>query len=413
MEHVYSSIDIGTDSIKLVVLELYKNHLNLLAATSTPSKGIKKGLIVNPTEVRESIDKAFKEVEDMLGIPIKKVVATVPSYLTEYKIIKGETDVAGDIITSKDISNSYRQGIKEIINPANEFVTLIPIDFKINGKTIMKDPKDFPGDKLQGRAMTIMAPKKNVYTVASILESLDKEIEDISVTSLGDISIFKNKEIEKDVGAIINIGAGITTVSLYNKGIPVNTKIVNQGGRDIDSDIAYMYKINTLEAKKIKEKFALASKRNASSTDYYETTNLEGKKIKIMQSEVSDIVMYRALEILNLAKNELNLLTNRPIKYIIVTGGVSNLVNFEDVIHDVLGSNAYIGDIKLLGVRDNKYSTAIGNIIYFIGTLKLRGQDYTMLSKRDMEILSSPDKHLINTSDETMLGKVFGYFFGE
>lgn len=413
MEHVYSSIDIGSDSIKLVVLELYKNHLNLLAATSTPSKGIKKGLVVDPKAVKESIKQAFEDVEDMLGVQVKKVIVTVPSYLTEYKIIKGETDVAGDIITDKDMINAYRVGIKEIMNPNNEFVTLVPIDFKINGKTIMKDPKDFPGSKLQGRAMTIMAPKKNVYTIVSILESLDKEVEDISVTSIGDINCFKSKEIDKDIGAIINIGSDITTVSLYNKGIPVNTKIVNQGGKDIDHDIAYMYKIDTEEAKKIKENFALASKHNASSTDYYETVNLEKKKIKIVQSEVSDIVMYRALEILNLAKNEINLLTNRPIKYIIVTGGVSNLVNFEDVIHDVLGSNAYIGNIKLLGARNNKYSTAIGNIIYFIGTLKLKGQDYTMLSKRDMEILSSPDKHLINTSDETMLGKVFGYFFGQ
>ena len=413
MEHVYSSIDIGTDSIKLVVLELCKNHLNLLAATNIPSKGIKKGLIVDPKAVKETVKKAFDDVEDMLGVPIKKVIANVPSYLTEYKIIKGEVEVEGDIITSKDIGNSYRKGVKEVINPDNEFITLVPIDFKINGKTIMKDPKDFPGDKLQGRAMTIMAPKKNIYTVASILESLDKEIEDISVTSIGDINIFRNKDIDKEVGAIINIGSETTTISLYNKGIPVNTKIVNQGGKDIDKDIAYMYKIDTLEAKKIKETFALASKHNASSTDYYETTNLNGENIKIIQSEVSDIVMYRALEILNLAKNEINLLTNRPIKYIIVTGGVSNLVNLEDVIHDVLGSNAYIGNIKLLGVRDNKYSTAIGNIIYFIGTLKLRGQDYSMLSKRDMEVLSSPDKHFINTSDETMLGKVFGYFFGE
>ncbi len=413
MDHVYSSIDIGSDSIKLVVLELYKNHLNLLAATSTPSKGIKKGLIVDPKAAKDSIDKAFKEVEDMLGIPIKKVITAVPSYSTEYKIIKGETDVSGDIITSKDISNAYRAGIKEIINDDNEFVTLVPIDFKINGKTIMKDPKNFPGDKLLGRAMTVMAPKKNVYTVASILESLDKEIEDISISSIGDINCFNSDNSLKDVGVVVNIGSEITVVNLYNKGIPVNTKIINQGGKNIDEDIAYMYKIDILEAKNIKEKFALASKHNASNTDYYETTDLDGKTIRIKQSEVSEIVMYRALEILNLVKNEINLLTNRPIKYIIVTGGVSNLVNFEDVVRDVLGSNAYIGKIKLLGARDNKYSTVIGNIIYFIGTLKLKGQDYTMLSKRDMEILSSPDKHLINTSDETMLGKVFGYFFGE
>lgn len=413
MEHVYSSIDIGTDTIKIVVCELHKNHLNLLAACSTEAKGIKKGLVVNPTEARESIKKAFKEIEDMLGIEIKKVIASVPSYNAEYKIIKGQTEVSGDIITSKDMSNAYKNGVKNAIKPDYEFVTLAPIDFKINDKTIMKDPKDFPGDTLMGRAMCVMTPKKNLYSVASILESLGIEIVEVSVTSIGDVNSFRNKEVDTSVGSIINIGAETTTISLYNKGIPVNTKIVSMGGSDIDKDIAYMYKIDISEAKKIKEKFALASKRNSNPKDEYSVIDLNGNEIKINQKEVSEIVMYRVEEILTLAKNEINLLTNRPIQYIILTGGVSNLLDFETMAQDIFGSKAYVGDIKLIGIRNNKYSTALGNIIYFIGTLKLKGRNYTMLSQRDMEILSSPNKHFVNTTDETMLGKVFGYFFGE
>ena len=88
MEHVYASIDLGSDSIKLVVCELYQNHLNLLAATSIPSRGIKKGLIVDPELAKKSILLAFKQVEDMLGIKIKKVIACIPNHMAEYKIIK-------------------------------------------------------------------------------------------------------------------------------------------------------------------------------------------------------------------------------------------------------------------------------------------------------------------------------------
>ena len=413
MEHFYSSVDIVSDTIKIVVCELYKNHLNLLAACNYPAKGIRRGLIVEPNEARESIEKAFNEVEEMLGIKIKKVIVSVPSYHADYKIIKGETSVAGDIISSMDMVNSYREGIKSALKPDNEFISVIPIDFKINDKTIMKDPKDFPGDKLMGRAMMIMAPKKNVYSVASILESLGIEIVDISVNSIGDINSFRNKEIDETSGAIINIGSEVTLVSLYNKGIPINTRIIGMGGKDIDNDIAYMYNIDVLEAKRIKEKFAFTAKRNANPRDYYETTNINGETIKINQLEASEVVMCRVEEILTLAKNEIKDLTNRKIQYIIVTGGVSNAMNFEYMAEEVLGTGAYVGKIKLVGARSNIYSTALGNIIYFISTLKLKGQDYTMLSGRDMEILSSPDRHFINTSNETMLGKVFGYFFGE
>ncbi len=413
MEHVYSSIDIGSDTIKLVVCELYKNHLNLLAATSTPAKGIKKGLITDPEKARESIKSTFKEVEEMLGVKVDKVIASVPSYLAEYKIIKGVTEVEEDIISGKDINKAYKDGIVNNLEPDKEFVAIIPVDFKINDKTIMKDPKGFPGNTLMARAMMVTVPKKNVYSVASILESLGIELADISLGSIGDIGSFRTKEIENSVGAIINVGSETTTVNLYNKGLPVNTKIINMGGKDIDKDLSYMYRIGTKEAKNIKEKFALAHKKNANANDIYEVTNLDGKKIKINGLEASEVVMSRMEEIISLAKNEINHLTNRPIQYIIVTGGVSNALNFEYTLASVLGNSASIGKIKLIGVRNNKYSTALGNIIYFISTLKLKGQNYTMLSKDDMEVLSSSSKHFLNTSSETMLGKVFGYFFGE
>lgn len=413
MEHVYSSVDFGTDTIKIVVCELYKNHLNLLAATSTKARGIKKGLITDPKEARESINEAFLEIQSMLGTEVKKVVAIVPSYNAEYKIIKGKTKVSGDIITNKDMENAYREGIRDSLKPGYEFVTLMPIDFKINGKTIMKDPKDFPGDTLEGRAMSIMVPKKNLYSVVSILESLGKEVVDVSVTSVSDINTFRNKEIDSSISAIINIGSETTTISLYNKGIPVNTKILPIGGSDIDSDIAYMYKISKEEAKKIKERFAFSTKRGANPKDVYETATLDGDAIKINQLEVSEIVMYRVEEILSLAKNEINLLTNRPIKYIMFTGGTSNLTNFELMVQDMFGTRASLGKINLVGARNPKFSSSLGNIIYFIGTLKLKGEDYTMFSERDMEILSSPNKHFIGADGNTMLGKVFGYFFGE
>ena len=314
MEHVYASIDLGSDAIKLVVCELYQNHLNLLAACSTSSRGIKKGLITDPELAKKSVLLAFKQVEQMLGVKIKRVIANVPNHHADYKIIKGETEILGDLITPKDMINTYKIGIKKNLLPNEEFVTVVPIDFKINGKTIMKNPKGFPGKHLLGRAMMVTTPKKNVYSVVSIIESLGIEVADISTSSIGDINCFRNETIDKSIGSVINIGSEVTEVSLYSKGIPVSTKIIGAGGNDIDKDIAYMYKIDLAEARKIKESFALAHKRNADVTDIYETVNSDNVKIKINQSAVSEVVQSRITEILSLAKNELNDLTNKPIQ---------------------------------------------------------------------------------------------------
>ena len=123
--------------------------------------------------------------------------------------------------------------------------------------------------------------------------------------------------------------------------------------------------------------------------------------------------MSRIEEILVLARKEINILTKREVDYILITGGTSGMSNFSLISEEVLGKITKIGNIKTIGLRNNKYSSAIGNIIYFINKLKLKGKNYTMLDNSDVEELTSTKKSLINVSNESMLGKVFGYFFSE
>ena len=411
MKHIYTSVDIGSDSIKVVTSELFKGKLNLLAASSVKSKGIKKGLITDVNSTTMSLQKAISEVENMLGIKIKKVITTIPSYFAEFTKIDGEIKINNEnkIVTGDDVVKVLGQAVRGKISSTKEMVTIVPIDFSVDSKTGIKDPKGLTGNTLRTRAILITTPKKNIYSVVGLIEAIGIEVVDISLNSIGDINALKNKGMEEKIGAIINIGAETTTVSVYNKNILIKTSIIGMAGRDIDNDISYMYKIDLEVAKKIKEKFALAHKKYASSSEIYE---LPGHK-NIEQLEVSTIAMSRIEEILTLAKKELLELTNRQMEYIIITGGVSNMSHFELVAENIFGKDVIIGNVRLIGIRNNKYSSAVGNIVYFINKLKIKGKNYTMVSDTDMEILSSTKKSLINVSNESMLGKVFGYFFGE
>lgn len=411
MKHIYTSVDIGSDSIKVVTAELFKGKLNLLAASSVKSKGIKKGLITDVNSATMSLQKAISEVENMLGIKIKKVITTIPSYFAEFTKIDGEIKINNEnkIVTGDDVVKVLGQAVRGKISSTKEMVTIVPIDFSVDSKTGIKDPKGLTGNTLRTRAILITTPKKNIYSVVGLIEAIGIEVVDISLNSIGDINALKNKGMEEKIGAIINIGAETTTVSVYNKNILIKTSIIGMAGRDIDNDISYMYKIDLEVAKKIKEKFALAHKKYASSSEIYE---LPGHK-NIEQLEVSTIAMSRIEEILTLAKKELLELTNRQMEYIIITGGVSNMSHFELVAENIFGKDVIIGNVRLIGIRNNKYSSAVGNIVYFINKLKIKGKNYTMVSDTDMEILSSTKKSLINVSNESMLGKVFGYFFGE
>lgn len=415
MKHIYSSIDIGSDTVKLVVCELYNNKLHLLATSSVKSKGIKKGLITNVNDATVSIKQVFNEVESMLGIKIRKVIASVPSYFAEFTRISGEVKVssADGIVASEDVVNVFAKAMDGRIKSHQEMVTIIPIDFSLDAMEGINIPLGLVGTRLKTRAVMATVPRKNIYSVVSILDSIGVEVVDIMLGSIGDIYSFKTKELEHKIGAVINIGAETTTVSLYNKGIIVKNSIIGMGGKNIDNDISYMYKIEPKEAKKIKEKFALAHKKYASTSDFYETKDAALEDIKISQYEVSEIVESRIEEILELGRKEINILSNREIEYIIITGGTSNMTHFEYVADEIFSKKAEIGSVKLVGLRNNIYSSAFGNIIYFINKLKLKGKSYTMVSSSDMEDLSSVKKNTMHTSNETMLERVFGYFFGE
>lgn len=414
MKHIYTSLDIGTDTIKIVVCELYQNKLNLLASSSLKSKGIKKGLITDVELATESVRNAINEVEDMLGIKIKKVIASIPSFNAEYSIAKGNLKINNEDsrVTGDDIMKVLEVAVKNNSFTSREMITVLPVDYTLDDIAFIKDPKGMIGTNLSCKAVLVTTPKKNVYSVVGLLEQLGIEVVDISINNIGDLYSFNNKNFEDKIGAIINIGYDITTVSLYNKSILVKSSIINMGGKSIDSDISYMFKLDIPTSQNLKLKFALAHKRNASVNDVVEVKSAYDDHLKINQFEISEVVMSRILDILNEAKKEINLLTSKKIDYIIITGGTSNMPGFEYAVNDIFGENASIGNVKMLGIRDNIYSSCIGNLVYFISKLKLKNLDYSMISDNEVYQITSITSRKLNTSD-SMLGKVFGFFFSE
>lgn len=405
MKHIYTSVDIGTDSVKVVVIELYKGKLNLLAASSIKSNGIKKGLITDVDEASKTLRNAISEVEEMLGITIKKVLVNVPGYFADFVKVEGEIKVDSDsIINGHHISRVLENAVKNS-DFSKEIVTITPIDFSVDGQSGIMDPKGLMGDVLGVRAVVSLVPKKNIYSVVSLIDGLGLEVVDISLNGIGDINAFKNKDIDSKLGAIINIGYETTNVSVYNKGIIIKNSIIGMGGKNIDNDLSYMYKISASDAAKVKERFTLAHKQNANKVEFYDIND-----VKINQFEATDVVMSRIEEILSLAKKEINILANRKMEYVIITGGVSNMDDFYLVASDVFGKDVIIGNVNIIGIRNNKYSSAVGNIVYYINRLRLLGNNNSMVDDDELSLSSG---RMINVTEESMLGKVFGYFFGD
>lgn len=410
MRHVYTSIDIGSDAVKVVVCELCKNKLNLLGASSIKSKGIKKGVISDPTSASEAISAATHEVEEMLGFKIKKALVTLPSYFAVYRPFNEKIESDGSPITSELVVKLMQQIVTNNANKKSEIASIQILDFKVDGKET-KDPKDLSGRLLEVRGVISYIPKENLFSVVALLEELDISVVDVCIGPVSDYFTYKSKEYDNKDGIIVNMGAETTTVGVVSKGIVVKSSVIQFGGKSVDNDIAYIYKIDNQVGQNLKEKFAFAHSSAASSSEVATRKNIVNEEVTISQPEITEIVSARLEEILKLVKKEISSLTNMENDYIIITGGTSNMIGLAKLANEVLGPKAEIEAVKLLGIRNNKYSTALGTIIYFANKLKIRGQEYSMISKEEIDdMISNAKSKNINGN---VLDKVFNYFFSE
>ena len=410
MNDYYTSVEIGTDTIKVLVCNKTDDKFHVIASISSPSEGIVKGNIVDKKSVVNSTKKAFKKINEKLGIRITKTVLCLPMNDIRFDIVVGSISVNDPSeITGDDISNVIKDSVVSQIGEEEELVTAMPISFKIDDIDNIKDPKGEKGEELSVKALITTSPKNLVYDMLEVLKLSGVEVVDITYKATSDYFEIKNNILDKSVSAIINIGEDTTNISVFNKGIMINNKTINVGSENIDKDLSYIYKLDNKLSRKLKENFVIASPYYADSNEICEVTNTNNEKIELNQLETSKVVASRCEEILKIAKNELKNLTKRKISYIIITGGVSELAGFQYLVEDILGIDARICNIKTMGVRHNKYSTVLGAIKYFDDKLSLREKNVKMISSEDINSLISVKENKEN--NENIINRVFGRFF--
>ena len=410
MRKIYTSIDIGTDEIKLVTMEEYNEKLNVLATAIVPSKGVKKGLIVDASLITSAVKKAIKNLESKLGTKIEQVIAVVPSNNRDINIATGEIDVKTEdsIIDGETIFNCLQKSLKKHVTADMEVVSVMPIEYKIDNDKKVKNPLGLESKKLAVKSVVVSVPKKNVYSVVGILENIGIEVVDIVISSIADYYATSDKELDKDVVALVDIGKEKSVLSVFNKGILIKELIASLGGEDIDEVIRFNFKTDEKKSKEIKEEYGVANRKYADSDENYKVVNRLNQNIVINQYVLAEIMEYKLAEMLKNIKNDINSLTNREISYIIVTGAVTKILGFDALLQDVYGRKGKILNLNIVGIRDSKFSASYGAIKYFVDKLNLREKEYTMFVDEKVEEMLKARKKMGTGS---ALGKIFGKIF--
>ena len=411
MRKIISSIDIGSNEIKIVVCEFFDGNLNVLCAHSEETKGLKNGQVVKEEVFVSCVSKMLSDVSEKLGFKVKKLVANFPTSSNNFIVSESTNTITSEnkTITSNDILRIMQSSVYNKVNINEELIGVIPIYFRVDGEEY-DDPFGKKGENLTAKTVLITAPKEEVYHWVTILEKCGIDVVDITTSGLVDYYNFKNDNLNDRTGIIVNIGNETTTISVFSKGMYINNEVLIMGGYFIDKDISFIYNFKRDDARYLKEKLALANIRRASPKETMRLANKDGEEIVVNQYELTEIVASRVDEILKLVKKSINHLTKKEISYIIITGGLTELKDFPIALTSVFGESAKIGNINTIGIRSNKYSVALGTIKYFNEKLRLRHKDYSTVSNAEAEAMCNVDKGTLIAGD-SILGKVFGYFF--
>lgn len=414
MKKIYTCIDIGSDTIRVLVSEYFQGKFRTLAVSSVRTKGVKNGKIVDEEALLERLKLALNDITTRINIPIKKAILTLPALEAEYTLVHGNVPIVNDekMVTEKDVLRVQNASLNDIL-PNMELVNITPIDFTIyeNGSEIetIKDPKNKICDRLGIRAMMVCVPKTNVISFAKVVEASGVEVVDLVLGPIADYEEVSDEDMKQDVTALINIGRDTTSVSMFNKGIITNSSVLKIGSKIIDEDISYIYYTTKKVARKTKENFGIAHPRYASKTETYEIRGVNGKLVSINQYELSNVINKRLVEILNVAKNELKVLTNKQIRYIMVLGGITDMPGVNFVLEEVFNKGTKTYTMNTLGIRKSRFITVSGAIKHFVKKIRLRGKEYSMFSSDDVDGLIH-SKTRIGRSD-SVFGRFFSYFF--
>lgn len=410
MRKIMACLDVGSETIKCVVGEMVKKKLNVLAVAEVPSNGVKNGIVYNPNLLIQPLRNVIQKCEEIMDLPIKQVIVSVPANDAVFSVVTGTIKISneGNMIDGKDVIRVLQKAVKSNRDENLEYISMMPTSFSLDDNRIVKDPKGLTSKGLSVRGVMISTPKQNIYPVLACLERLNIDVVDIAISSIGDYFEFKGKEYDSGVTGVIDLGDQKTTMAIFNKGVLTNTKVIALGGQNVDNDISFVYKIPANVAKDLKETFALAHKNMAQSSDIRTVDDNLNRKLDINQLEISEVVMSRVLEILNLCKKEINSLTKKEISYIIFTGGLTESRDFRLALEEVFGTDAVIGNITEIGVRNNKYSSCLGLLKYYAYNAKLKDKDYSIFSLEEQQKLSGANYDEENNS---VIGKLFGYIF--
>lgn len=377
---IITGLDVGTNSIKALVVEKLGNEWNVLSYAQIPSFGLRRGVVVNADEVAKNIQLLMANIERDTGRKINSVFVNIGGSHLYTLPSDGLISVsrADHIISQEDIERVL-QATRAINIPMNEEVLdVFPREFIIDDQKGIKQPVNLTGVRLQAKVVLLCYFQQHFINLTQAVLAAGLQIDDILPSPLASAEAVLTPQ-QKEIGvALIDIGSATTSLAVYEEGEVMHLAVFPLGSANITNDLAIGLRTEVAIAEDIKKQHGtcllMASRKNAES--HAEKRGSEKNKIDVTTTshEVSftkkdlvHIIQPRVTEILELMQKELKKIGRQELLPggVVLTGGGAKLPKIKELAKETLRLPCEIGVPKgIIGLaQDSALATVAGLVM--------------------------------------------------
>jgi len=328
-KNIITGLDIGTSKIVALIGEVSADGtIEIIGMGRHPSRGLKRGVVVDIEATVNSIQRAVQEAELMAGCEVRAVYAGIAGSHIRSLNSHGIVAIRDKEVSSIDIERVL-DAAKAVAIPADQKILhILPQEFIIDNQGSIREPIGMAGVRLEARVHIVTGAVSAAQNIAKCVNRCGLEVADVILEQLASSHAVLTDD-EKELGVcLIDIGGGTTDIAIFSEGSIKHTAVIPIAGDQVTNDIAMALRTPTKSAELIKINNACALPEFANSSDMIDVASVnERPGRKISAKTLAEVVSARYEELFNLVKEELRRSGYEQLlpAGIVMTGGASNI----------------------------------------------------------------------------------------
>ncbi len=366
-------LDIGTSKVVAIVGEITPdNRMDIIGLGSHPSRGLKKGVVVNIESTVQSIQRAIEEAELMAGCQIHSVFAGIAGSHIRSLNSHGIVAIRDQEVTTSDVERVIDAARAVAIPADQKILHILPQEFIIDNQEGIREPIGMSGVRLEAKVHIVSGAVSAAQNIVKCIRRCGLEVDDVILEQLAS-SYSVLTEDEKELGvALVDIGGGTTDIAVFTDGSIRHTAVIPIAGDQITNDIAVALRTPTQYAEEIKIKYACALTQLASPDETIEVPSVgERPARRLARQTLAEVVEPRYEELLTLVQSELRRSGFEDLiaAGVVLTGGSAKMEGAIELAEEIFHTPVRLGVPQfvtgLVDVVNNPiYSTGVGLLLF-------------------------------------------------